>query len=118
MTRPLVVNDPQKYERIFRMAAAGNSNRAIAMKLRISRGTVIKVLSGCYAAKYGLNQPIAIPQNQDPDLQPGRDGWGLWPVNPAVERPYRCPGCGGKVYGKCRLCLTREIKRREKSAKA
>jgi hypothetical protein len=69
------------------------SQRAIARKLSVSRGTVGNIASG----RRGLH-------GGDED----REQIGDEP--PAVAR--RCGGCGGLVYEPCLLCRAREFRRR------
>ncbi len=72
----------------------GMSQRAVARKLGVSRGTV-----------------AAIAHNRRPNYELLRkerelDDWQ--PEGP----PSRCPGCGGMVYQPCRLCYVRSFSQR------
>jgi hypothetical protein len=69
-----------------------HSQRAIARKLSVSRGTVANIAIG----RRGLH-------GADEDRQGIGD-------EPAVAR--RCRGCGGMVYEPCLLCRAREYRRR------
>jgi predicted XRE-type DNA-binding protein len=69
------------------------SQRAIARKLSVSRGTVANIANG----RRGLH-------GADED----REGIGDEP--PAA--PRRCRGCGGMVYEPCLLCRARGFRRR------
>jgi hypothetical protein len=73
------------------------SQRKIARKLGISRGTVNTIAQGR-------------PLRKRP--APPRDEFGEYslPSGPFV----RCPGCGGRVILPCLLCRIREVKRRDR----
>lgn len=78
-----------------RLLAEGRlSQRRIAKKLGISRGTIGAIASGRrpdYPARRGGESPER-----------------LEPTGP----PERCPGCGGLVFMPCRVCLTRAARAR------
>lgn len=69
------------------------SQRAIARKLGVSRGTVVAVADGRR-------------RSLEPDC----------PATPAADdlRIVRCPTCGGRVYEPCQLCRVRRIRRLER----
>ncbi len=66
------------------------SQRKIAAKLNVSRGTVNAIASG----KRGLFGRELDPLDLDDELDD--------------LTPERCPGCGGLVYMPCLLCRARE----------
>ncbi|MBX3426776.1 MAG: hypothetical protein KF688_13940 [Pirellulales bacterium] len=76
------------------LAAEELSQRAIARKLRVSRGIVQAIASG-HRGIYGREHAVATARG-------GRD----------VRSPERCPGCGGLVFAPCRLCRARAYRRR------
>lgn len=87
---PLVV-----IEEIRRLLDEGElSQRKIAAKLNISRGTVGAIASG-QRGIYGRE-----PQQDRP------------PVPELDLPPERCNCCGGMVHKPCLLCKTREYRRR------
>jgi len=67
------------------------SQRKIAARLGISRGTVYAIASGRRRDRRTAG-----------DAGGGRDGHG-----DSSGPPQRCPGCGGLVYMPCRLCRRR-----------
>ena len=72
------------------------SQRKIAKKLGVSRGTVGAIASG-RRGLYGRE-----PDEEDDSLC-------------CIEvPPERCPSCGGMVYMPCVLCRAREYRSREK----
>jgi hypothetical protein len=74
------------------LAAGGLSQRAIAERTGVSRGTV-----------------SAIAQGKRPDYQP-RNHSTEFGFIPPVGRPARCPGCGGLVLMPCLACYLRRWK--------
>jgi hypothetical protein len=70
------------------------SQRAIALRLDVSRGTVWAVAQGRRGLDFGDQRPRAAKRNASRHL------------------PARCPGCGGFVFLPCRLCTTRAFARR------
>ena len=72
------------------------SQRAIALKLGVSRAIVSSMASG----QRGLF-------GREPGDQPER-------VSPKHETslPIRCRSCGGMIHAPCRLCEAREFRRR------
>jgi hypothetical protein len=66
------------------------SQRKIAQRMGISRGSVGAIAAGKRPDYEAMGQPR-------------EDEWEE-PAGP----PARCPGCGGKVYMPCRLCRTRQ----------
>ncbi len=79
---------PQRIQAVERLLRAGKmSQRGIAAKLGISRGTVAKI-----AAR--LMQTPQTPQNDPSDPAP--------PLS-------RCPGCGALVEMPCRACWVRRL---------
>jgi hypothetical protein len=76
-------------EEIDRLLKAGQmSQRKIAVRLGVSRGTVSAIASG-HRALFGK--------------EPRDDEMPLTPSSP----PVRCPGCGYRVYMPCRICYIR-----------
>ena len=74
------------------------SQRKIAAKLGVSRGTIGAIASG----RRGLFGKE--PDQDTPELC-------------CLELPpERCPTCGGMVYMPCVLCRTRDFQRREEAA--
>src|SRR5688500_17918662 len=71
----------------------GLSQRAIAARLNVSRGTVGNIACG----RRGLHGAV---ENDVPD----------WREGPQLAR--RCRGCGGRVYEPCLLCQARAYRRR------
>jgi hypothetical protein len=69
------------------------SQRKIARRLGVSRGTV-----------------NAIAQGRRPDYAAADGGRSEDVFSPTVP-PRRCPGCGGMVYMPCLLCHIRAVKR-------
>lgn len=79
-------------EEIQRLLDEGTlSQRKIAAKLGVGRGTVNAIARG----KRGLH-----------GREPGDCAAGIY--NPDVP-PERCPGCGAMVYKPCVLCRTRSF---------
>jgi hypothetical protein len=72
----------------------GLSQRRIAVKLGISRGTV---------------NAIALGRRPDYPSHGRTDEPGF---TPPMGLPVRCPTCGGKVQMPCLLCYVRRIKER------
>jgi hypothetical protein len=72
------------------------SQRAIAAKLSVSRGTVSAVARGFR----GLGGHASSPRR--------------WYDGPHDPVPTRCPGCGGMVYKPCLLCRARNYNRVER----
>lgn len=84
-------------EEIQRMLDEGEvSQRGIARKLNISRGTVGAIASGKRGI-YGREQDDATPE-----------------VCCLEMPPERCDGCGAKVYKPCVLCSTRKYETRQR----
>jgi len=87
-----------KVEEIRRLLDEGSlSQRKIAARLGVSRGTVNSIASG----KRGLfgREPVAAgPDLYDPD-----------------QPPERCRGCGALVYMPCLLCRTRRYVQRQRA---
>jgi hypothetical protein len=79
------------------LAAGRLSQRQIARRLGLSRGSVALIAQGAWA---GYSAPLHADEEQ--------------PTRPA----QRCPGCGGRVYLPCRLCAVRRLKRRERERRA
>ena len=79
--------DPKVVAEIKTLLLGGLSQRKAAAITGVSRGTIGKIASG--------ERPNYEADPDDPD--------GGEPVGP----PTRCPKCGGKVYGSCRLCRAR-----------
>lgn len=74
----------------------GLSQRKIAAKLGISRGTVGAIASG----RRGIY---------------GRESVSRDPLSPDMESPpERCRSCGGLVHKPCVLCQARAYRRRQK----
>lgn len=79
--------EPATIEEIQRLLGQGDvSQREIARRIGVSRGTVAAVARGEY--------PRTRPKTQIEDDTPSGP-------------PQRCPGCGGNVYMPCRLCRVR-----------
>ena len=70
------------------------SQRDVAVRLGVSRGTVWRIASG----RRGLHGGGEVIQFVKKEA--------------TQSLPTRCPGCGGKVYLPCRLCRTRAFARR------
>ena len=80
----------KQVEEVRRLLDTGGlSQRKIAAKLAVSRGTVNAIASG----KRGLY---------------GRESDPLDNLNSSGSPPERCPGCGALVFMPCVLCKTRE----------
>ena len=75
------------------------SQRKIAKKLGVSRGTVGAIASG-RRGHYGREPEFGEPELYNPDLP-----------------PERCPTCGGMVYMPCALCRTRRYVKRRRNLK-
>lgn len=75
------------------LAGGGLSQRKIAQRVGVSRGTVNAIARG--------KRPDYLPRRQPAD--------GLIPPS---GPPRRCPGCGGMVQMPCLVCHLRAIKRR------
>lgn len=77
------------------LVQGGLSQRGIAQRLDVSRGTVSAIARG--------KRPdhAARPRRRADDFIP--------PAGP----PVRCPGCGGMVRMPCLLCHVRAIRRRQ-----
>ncbi len=73
------------------------SQRKIAAKLEVSRGTINAIASG----QRGLHGKV--PQRETPLL--------CCYATP----PVRCCGCGGRVYSPCLLCRARKYKARRQN---
>jgi len=84
-----------KVQEICRLLDEGQlSQRKIALKLNVGRGTVSALASGRRGI-YGRE-----PDGQQPEL-------------PCFElEPERCRGCGATVYKPCVLCRAREYRQR------
>ena len=83
---------PSEVEEIKRLLAEKRlSQRKIAVRLGVSRGTVHAIARG--------------KRRDRPPREPER------PRRPAGP-PERCPGCGGQVYMPCLLCRARAVKER------
>ena len=94
----VAVISPAIAEQVERLLAEGKlSQRRIALRLGISRGSVDAIAGGRWAGP-------ARGSEDDEEL----------PAGPAV----RCPGCGGLVYPPCRLCRVRALQRRERARAA
>jgi transcriptional regulator with XRE-family HTH domain len=90
---PLVV--VEEIRRLLDEAAM--SQRKIAAKLGVSRGTVGAISNG-KRGMYGRE-----PDSQEPHLC-------------SLDLPpERCRGCGGKVYEPCVLCRARQFAKRQES---
>lgn len=86
-----------KVEEVKRLLDEGKlSQRKIAAKLGVSRGTVGSIANGKRGI-YGREPDHSEPTLCCPDLP-----------------PERCPSCGGMVYMPCVLCKAREYRQREK----
>jgi hypothetical protein len=89
-------------DEIQRMLREGHlSQRTIAVRIGVSRGTVNAIALGKH-----VRNPVRRPRGEEEGFIPPT---GL---------PVRCPGCGGKVQMPCLLCYIRtrrRQKRREKS---
>lgn len=72
------------------------SQRTIARRLGVSRGTVADMVHG-RRGDYGRNAAA--------------DGKSSSTIREAAL-PVRCPDCGGLIYAPCRLCDAREMKGR------
>ena len=81
-----VVHEVQRLLRV-----EGLSQRKVAMRLGVSRGSVHAIAQG------KRNEPTG-PRLLDPGLQYDRP-------------PERCPECGGLVYMPCLLCRIRTLRR-------
>ena len=68
------------------------SQRAIAVRVGVSLGTV-----------------SAVARGKRPDYKPPPGQWGADLAAPG-GLPSRCPGCGGMVYMPCLVCRVRAIK--------
>ncbi len=80
------------------LTAGEHSQRRIAQRLGVSRGTV-----------------NAIARGTRPDRSPDRpDDDGL---TAHVGPPSRCPGCGGMVQMPCLLCRVRAIKETQRKVR-
>jgi hypothetical protein len=86
MLAPAVVDEIRSL-----LAAGALSQRKIAKRVGVGRGTV-----------------NAIALGRRPGVQLGPDGGFLAPSGP----PARCPGCGGMVQMPCLLCYVRAMKRK------
>ncbi len=75
------------------LLAGGLSQRKIAQRLGVSRGTVCAIAHG-KRPDYAHRRP---PNNT---------------FTPPSGLPVRCPGCGGMVQAPCLLCHVRAIKSR------
>jgi transcriptional regulator with XRE-family HTH domain len=80
------------------LAEGALSQRKIAQRMGVSRGTV-----------------NAIARGRRPVYASGRRVPGIDFIPPS-GRPVRCPGCGGMVQMPCLLCYLRAIGRRERLA--
>ena len=86
-------------QEISRLVEEGElSQRKIARKLGVSRGTVGSIASG-RRGMFGRE-----PEEDCPELCC------------FDAPPERCPGCGAMVYMPCVLCRTREYQRRTSAA--
>jgi len=82
---------PSIVKEIRRLLADGKlSQRKIARRMRVSRGTVVAIASG-----------------KRPDYQPVPQAGEDTHRDPPDGPLKRCPECGGMVYMPCRLCATR-----------
>jgi hypothetical protein len=91
---------PYQVEEIRQLLASGTlSERTIARRMGVSRGTVRSIAAG---------------RRRDPvrSIQP----WDEEPDQP-LEPPRRCPTCGGLVYMPCRLCRMRKLIEKQKQEK-
>ena len=85
-------------QEIHRLLGEGQlSQRQIAARLDVSRGTVGAIASG----RRGLKGK-------------GGEG-GALPAHTARCRPARCRHCGYRVYAPCRICLARDYRRQQLS---
>jgi hypothetical protein len=75
------------------------SQRAVARRLGVSRGSVQAVARG----KYRLHPPLKRPTGEG--------------FQPPQGRHLRCPGCGGKVQLPCLACYLRRKKEKENAEK-
>lgn len=83
-------------EKIDRLLGEGRlSQRKIAAKLRVSRGTVSAIANG----RRGLYGREASDDRTFPIGQPAP--------------PERCPRCGYRVYMPCRICSSRDFQERQ-----
>jgi hypothetical protein len=84
-------------DEIDRLLCEGRlSQRRIAARLRVSRGTVAAIASG----RRGLY---------------GREvGDGISSASTPHSPPERCPRCGYRVYMPCLVCCSREFQQRQK----
>ncbi len=74
------------------------SQRQIAVRLGVSRGTVFRLSQGWAPAV--REKPLKRRRRRRLPL-------------PLYRIATRCPGCGGMVYAPCRLCATQEHRRRQ-----
>jgi DNA-binding XRE family transcriptional regulator len=84
--------DPKLVDEIRVLLNAGHlSQRKIADKVGVSRGTVLTIAKGRWRG------PLRRPKKNDAvETQP-------------KGAPERCPGCGGLVYLPCQVCRARKI---------
>lgn len=83
-------------EKINRLLSEGSlSQRQIAAKLRVSRGTV-SAIAGGRRGLYGRE----VGDDEELSLQP-------------TSPPERCPCCGYRVYLPCLICSSRDFQRRQ-----
>ena len=88
-------------EEIDRLLREGSlSQRKIAARLHVSRGTVAAIASG----RRGLYGREASDDESTP----------LAPQTP----PVRCPRCGYRVYLPCLICHSREFQKRQMQLRA
>lgn len=78
------------------LAEGGLSQRRIAQRVGVSRGTV-----------------NAVARGRRPDYEIGRRPPGA-DFTPPSGPPKRCPGCGGMVQMPCLLCHVRAIRGRSR----
>ncbi len=91
----------EKIEWLLR--SADLSQRQVAMRLGVSRGTVASVARGKRSAKQQRSTgvlPIASKDQHAPQIVPDLD---------AV--PVRCPSCGCRVFLPCLVCHLRKMER-------
>jgi hypothetical protein len=70
------------------------SQRAVAVRLKVSRGTVWAVANGRRGIRLG---ELHLPSQK---------------IHASQHLPERCPGCGGFVFMPCRLCAARAFAER------
>lgn len=92
---------PFQVAAIKRLSAKGLSQRDVAKRLKLSRGSVQAVVAGKHCS---TRRDFAHGR----DFVPGMSQ----PFPRDDDEPRRCHGCGAMVYGDCIACwLRREIRR-------